>query len=290
MRSASFEYFAPRTIDEVLSLLEKYGEEAKILAGGQSLVPMMKLRLIKPRYIIDIYKNLKKDLSYVVEEGDRLRIGALTTHYEILTSELIRTKCPILAKAAEYIGDWQVRNRGTIGGSLCHADPAAHYLPVIVALNAELLVKGPNKERVIKATEFFKDIMTTALASNEILIEIRVPKINGYAWGYEAIHRRSGDFALCISTVLLRLKDRYCESAKIVIGAATPVPIEMKNAEKILEGKTIDEKIIEEASMKVYEELPKPFSDIKATADYRREMAKVLTRRALIHALRGGEK
>jgi len=245
------------------------------------------MRLIKPKYIIDIYKNLKKDLSYIKEEYDRLSIGALTTHYEILTSKLIRAKCPILAKAAEHIGDYQVRNRGTIGGSLCHADPAAHYLPAIVALNAELLVKGPNKERIIKATEFFKDMMTTALGPNEILIEIRVPKLNGYAWGYEVIQRRSGDFALCISAVLLKLRDKFCESAKIIIGGATPIPVEMKNTEKFLEGKTLDEKIIDEASMKVYEELPKPMSDIKATADYRREMAKVLTKRALIYALRG---
>jgi carbon-monoxide dehydrogenase medium subunit len=287
MRPAIFEYHAPDTVEEALSLLEMYGEEAKVLAGGQSLIPMMKMRLIKPNHIIDVYKKLKKELSYIKEVDGKLRVGALTTHYEILTSDLVRAKCPILAKAAENIGDWQVRNMGTVGGSLCHADPAAHYLPVAVALDAELLVRSSSKERIVKASEFFKDVMTTALLPNEILIEVRVPKLDGYGWGYEVIQRRSGDYALCISTILLRLKAKVCESAKIVIGGATPTPLEMKNAEKILEGKKLDEKLIDEAAVKVYESLARPMSDIKASAEYRREMAKILTKRALTNALRG---
>ncbi len=160
----AFEYYAPATIEDALHLIVENPDRAKVIAGGQSLLPLMRFRLVSPAMLVDIGKHLRGKLSYVRENQDGISIGALTTHHELSTSEVVRARCPMLAKAAEDIGDYQVRNRGTIGGSLCHADPAAHYLPAVVALGAELVATGAGGKRVIRAADFFKEMFTNALA------------------------------------------------------------------------------------------------------------------------------
>lgn len=286
MRPASFEYFRALNLNEALELLDKYGKEAKILAGGQSLLPLLKMRILSPKYIIDITRI--PELHYIRELDKTIAIGALTTHYEVLSSSVIKDKCPILSKAAGYIGDLQVRNRGTMGGNVCHADPASHYLPALIALEADFIVRSKDGERIIKAKEFFKDMFTTAIKPNELLVEVRVPKLDGFRYGYESIQRRSGDLALAISSVIIKIEKGVCKSAKIVIGATSPVPIELKAAEELLIGKELNKDIIEKVASKVYEELPEPISDIKASSEYRREVARVLTIRALSSCMGGG--
>lgn len=286
-----FEYYASKSVEEALELLDKFKEDAKVIAGGQSLVPLMKFRIVAPKALIDIYKNLRGQMSYIKRSGpNEITIGALATHYEIVTSKLLNESCPILPRAAKRIGDFQVRNRGTIGGSLCHADPVAHYPPAIVALDAKLIAKSLTGERVIRAREFFKDVLTTDLRPNEILTEIRVPVLNErYRWGYESIERRGGDYPSAIAATVLKLKeDGTCEDAKIVLGAVATTPIEMDKAERALIGRKVDEEVINEVADKVYEELENPVGDIKASAEYKRELAKELTRRALLSAIGGG--
>src|SRR5205085_9902539 len=174
MIPAQFDYAAPATLDEALSLLAERPDDAKILAGGHSLIPAMKLRLAQPALLIDIGRV--KDLSYITEDGGQIRIGAMTTHYQIESSERLQEICPLLPECAASIGDVQVRNKGTIGGSLAHADPAADWPAAILALNAELIAVGPQGERIILANNFFVDMLTTVLRPNEILREIRIPQ------------------------------------------------------------------------------------------------------------------
>src|SRR5437899_1674564 len=173
MIPAAFDYLRPATLDEAIALLELHGADAKVLAGGHSLVPVMKLRLAQPKTVIDI--SSVADLSYVREQGDKIAIGAMTTHYDIEASPLLRDTCPLLTELAPQIGDAQVRNRGTIGGSLVHADPAADWPAAILALEAELVITGPSGARMLPAGEFFVDMLQTAIKPNEILSEIRVP-------------------------------------------------------------------------------------------------------------------
>jgi CO/xanthine dehydrogenase FAD-binding subunit len=283
-----FKYYAPQSLDEALDILDKFGERAKILAGGQSLVPLMKLRVVTPEVIVDIFKYVRKKISYIEKNGNTLRIGALVTHNEIISSRLVGEMAPMLAEAAKYIGDYQVRNRGTIGGSACHADPAANYLPALMALGAQFVIKGRKGERIVNAEDFFIDAFTTALRPGEILTEIRVPSISGYKWGYAAVQRRAGDYALVASAVLLKLEDSRVDEARIVVGAATPRPMRFREAEEILEGKELNESAIATAADKVYEGLKNPLSDIKASGDYRRIVAKMLVKSTLLSMLRGG--
>ena len=262
-----------------------------MIAGGQSLVPLMKFRIVTPKVLVDIYKNLRGQLGYIRMVGpDEIAIGALATHYEVATSELLREKCPILSKAAGRIGDRQVRNRGTIGGSLCHADPYAHYLPAVVALNAKFMIKSSSRERVVAARDFFKDVFTTDLRPNEILTEVRVPVLDEkYGWGYESIERRGGDYPSAVVATVLRFReDGACVDAKIVLGAVATKPVEMVDAERILMGRRVDKVAIEEAADKVYAGLERPVGDIRASAGYKREVARELTRRALLSAIGGG--
>lgn len=292
MRPAKFEYFAPHTVNEALDLLESHGEEAKALAGGLSLVPMMKLRLATPKYIIDITKI--PTLSYVVENGNGgLNIGALTTYYTLAASPIVQSKCPILVEVANGLGGPQVRNRGTIGGNLCHADPSCDYLPVILALNAELKIAGSKGERFIKASDFFLDLFTTPLQRSELLTEIRIPPIlpnTGQA--YIKLTQRSGDFAIVSAAVIVVLdKNKVCKEVGIGLGSVAPTPIRAEKAEKFLLGKTITDKLIEEGSALASQGI-KPTTDIHASAEYRTEMTKVITKRALKEAFirAGGEK
>ena len=292
MRPAKFEYFDPHTVGEALNLLERYGSETKVLAGGLSLVPLMKLRLAIPKYTVDITKI--PNLSYVIENSDGgLSIGALTTHYILETSSLVKSKCPLLSEAASSLGDTQVRNRGTIGGNLCHGDPACEYPPVILALNAELKTVSSKGERTIKAADFFLDLFRTSLKPAELLTEVKVPPIlpnTGEA--YLKLTHRSGDFPVVAVAVVMTLDKRnVCKAVSVGLGSVASTPIKAEETEKALLGKTVNNKLIDEASELATRRI-KPPTDIHASAEYRTEMTKVITRRALKAAFirAGGEK
>src|SRR3989449_3149995 len=216
MIAAQFDYKRANTLDEALSLLAQ-NEDAKILAGGHSLIPAMKLRLMQPPLLIDIGRI--KDLSYIREEGGQIRIGAMTTHYQIESSELLKKLCPLLPECASHIGDVQVRNKGTIGGSVAHSDPAGDWPAAIIALNAEIIAASKNGERTIKADDFFVDLLTTALLPGEILREIRVNKSNGRTGqAYLKMHHPASGFAVVGVAAKLSLNGEHdCKSASIGI-------------------------------------------------------------------------
>ncbi|MDY6863790.1 MAG: xanthine dehydrogenase family protein subunit M [Thermodesulfobacteriota bacterium] len=281
----NFEYFVPSSLDEAISLLEKYGEDAKLMAGGQSLIPLMKLGLGFFEYIISIDRI--PNLSYINEiKGCGVAIGGLTNHSMIENSDLIKSKYPLLAEAVSSIGDVQVRNRGTIGGNLCHAEPAADYPPVMVALNAKFKVIGPTGERTIHARDFITDIFTTTLEYNEILTEIILPELPaGTGGAYQRLSRRSGDFAIVSVASLITLDDENnCKDVSITLGAVGSTPIKAELAETMLLEKKLNETILEDISEKV-SEFGEPTTDIHASEEYRREMIKVFTKRCLKLAL-----
>src|SRR5882762_11416571 len=216
MIPAAFDYLAPKTIDEAVGLLAQHPDEAKILAGGHSLIPAMKLRLAQPRLLIDIGRI--SNLSYIREEGTEIRIGALTTHYQIESSERLKQICPLLPECAGSIGDVQVRNKGTIGGSLAHSDPAGDWPAAIIALNAELIAASKSGERTIKADDFFVDLMTTALEPGEIVREIRISKPKGgTGQAYMKMHHPASGFAVVGVAATLTIEDDVCRSARIGI-------------------------------------------------------------------------
>jgi len=282
-----FEYRAPDTIEDALHLIAENQDRAKVIAGGQSLLPLMRFRLVNPAMLVDIGKHLRGELSYVKEGPTGISIGALTTHYELSMSEVARALCPMMVKAAQDIGDYQVRNRGTVGGSLCHVDPAAHYLPAAVALDAEIVAASPGGKRVVKAVDFFREMFTNGLHPDEILTEIRIPKPFGIPWGYEVIHGQGGSFATAIAAVMLKAHTSACESATIVIGAATATPVRITDAEDLLKGKTLTKELLMESAKAVRSSLPSPLVDPRVGAVYRRQMASLAVRRALLSAFGG---
>src|SRR5262244_3447602 len=217
MIPAAFDYQAPATLEEAVSLLSKDPDGAKVLAGGHSLIPAMKLRLAQPQLLIDIARI--KSLSYIRENGNKILIGATTTHYQIESSDLLKRICPLLPACAASIGDVQVRNKGTIGGSVAHADPAGDWPAAIIALNAALVVAGKKGERTIKVDDFFVDLLTTALAPGEILREVRVPKSNGRTGqAYAKMHHPASGFAVVgVAANLTTDGNNGCKSASIGI-------------------------------------------------------------------------
>lgn len=284
MIPAAFEYHVPKSLDEALRLLDQHGDEAKVLAGGHSLLPLMKLRLAAPRFVIDIGRI--RPLDYIREEGGRVLIGALATHAAIETSSVSRAKCPVLAETAAEIGDVQVRNRGTIGGSLAHADPAADYPAAILALEAEIVASSVGGTRSISAADFFVDLLTTQLRPGEIVTEVRVP-VNGPRTGaaYAKLHQPASGFALV--GVAARVSLSATGSLERVTVGVTGVAAKAYRAtavEKALLGKQPNEKLLAEAvrgAAKGVEAL----SDLHASRDYRKEMAAVFAKRALEKAL-----
>ena len=285
MKPAPFEYFAPLELQEALDLLERYGDEAKILAGGQSLMPLMNLRLARPGLIIDINRLSSLDTITATPE-DGLTIGALTRQRALEHSKIVQEQNPILAAAMPLIGHFQIRNRGTIGGSLVHADPAAELPAVSLLLGAEFLLRSKSAVRVVPAEEFFLSYLATAIRPAELLTEIRLPKWpSGEAWAVQEIARRKGDFAL-IGVALRAELDagETVQNAVIVMFGVGGKPQRMERAEAILKGRRISEAFLRELSRVVAEEL-QPDSDIHASAAYRKEVDSVLVRRALESAL-----
>ena len=283
MIPAQFEYVAPRTLEDALRLVERHGDEAKILAGGHSLLPLMKLRLAQPRYVIDIGRL--RNMNYIREENGQIAIGALTTHAEIESSALLRAKCPLLSETAASIGDVQVRNRGTLGGSLAHADPAADYPAAVLALNAEIIAASTGGTRTIPVSEYFLDMLTTALRPGEILSQVRVapqPPHTGAA--YEKLHQPASGFAIVGVAAKLTLGNGgTIEDVAIGVTGLGPKAFRAETAENTLRGKKASEKLFAEAAQHAAQGI-EPLSDLHASADYRRNMAIVYARRALNRA------
>jgi aerobic carbon-monoxide dehydrogenase medium subunit len=273
-----FEYYAPATLSETIELL-KTKDESKVLAGGQSLLALMKLRLAAPKNIIDI-TNLR-GMSYIREDKGYLAIGALTIHDMVEQSDVIRDKFTLLYDAASKIGDQQIRNRGTVGGSSCHADPAADLPTALLAANAQFVIEGPKGKREISAQDFFIDVFTTALEHDEVLTEIKIPNFPPRSGsGYIKHSRREGDFAITSCGVVVTMEGNRCNDVRIALGSIAPTPLRFKNAEEFLKGKTLDDKTIMEASLQKPEGADPP-SDMHGSAEYRMEMIKVFTRRSL---------
>ena len=282
MIPAQFDYARANTLDEALSLLTQ-NEDAKLLAGGHSLIPAMKLRLIQPPLVVDIGRI--KDLSYIREAAGQIQIGAATTHYQIESSELLKKICPLLPECAGHIGDVQVRNRGTIGGSLAHADPAGDWPAAIVALNAELVAVSKQGERVIKADDFFVDLLTTALDPGEILREIRISKPAGAAQAYVKMHHPASGFAVVGVAANLSVNGDKCERASIGITGVSAKAYRPAAVESSLNGATLNEQTIAAAAARAVDGIDTN-GDLFASADYRRHLAQVYTRRAIEAAMK----
>lgn len=283
MYPAAFSYQAPRSLDEAVALLAQHGEGAKLLAGGCSLLPAMKLRLAQPAMLIDISRVT--ELAGIRMDGDTLVLGAATTHSAIEQSDLVRGHCPLLAEVAPHIGDVQVRHRGTIGGSLAHADPAADWPAAILALDAELRAMGPRGERSIAARDFFVDMLTTALAPGEVLTEIRIPR-PGRRGAYEKARNRASGYALVGVAVALDMNNGQIASAGIGVTGATEKPVRAAAAERALAGQQPAEAAIQQAAAQAAQGLT-CLDDIHANPEYRQHLVEVLTRRALTRALAG---
>jgi len=279
-----FELHSPDTISEAISLL-KSKKDSKILAGGQSLVPLMKLRLVSPANLVDLRRI--PGLSYIKEAKGHLLIGSMTTHNEVATSSLVNKKCMTLSETASQIGDQQVRNRGTIGGTICHADPAGDIPAAAVALDAELKVAGPRRRRVIKAKDFFEDILTTSLRREEILTEVKVPVLPPKSGGaYLKLGRGASDLATVgVAAVITLDKAGACKDARLGLAGVGSTPIRATRAEDVLKGQKLSDGLVAEAGEKA-SEMSNPSSDIRGSAEYKREMVKVYVRRAIGQSLR----
>ena len=283
MKPSAFEYLAPETVEEAIDLLGRYGEEAKILAGGQSLVPIMNFRLGRPEVLIDI--NRIKELDYIKEEGDELVIGALTRERDLELSPRVQKRCPLLAKAISFIGHVPIRNRGTIGGSLVHADPSSEIPTATCALDAKMRVVGPSGERILGPEEFFLTYLTTSLEPSEMLVEVRVPAFpEKTGWSFTELSRRSGDFAIVgVASILFMEDGDLCKEARISLGGVASTPVRAEEAEELLSGETMTESLIDKAALEAVE-VTDAESDYHASDEYRREMARVFVRRGLREA------
>jgi carbon-monoxide dehydrogenase medium subunit len=284
MIPAQFDYEAPATLNEAVALLAARSDEAKILAGGHSLIPAMKLRLAQPQLLIDIGRI--KDLSYIREEGGQIRIGAMTTHYQIESSERLKQICPLLPECAASIGDVQVRNKGTIGGSLAHSDPAGDWPAAIIALRAELVAVGTNGERLIKADDFFVDLLTTALEPGEILREIRINTPQGTCGqAYQKVHHPASGFAVVGVAVTLNLgSDGSCELAGVGVTGVASKAYRASAVEAALSSKQLNDQTIAQAASHAVDGVDAN-SDLYASDEYRRHLAQVHTRRAIANAV-----
>jgi carbon-monoxide dehydrogenase medium subunit len=279
MIPAAFDYVAPRTIPEAVAELVKHGQEAKVLAGGHSLIPLMKLRLSTPSFLVDIGRI--GNLSYIREEDGHIAIGALTTHHDIEFSELIKRKLPLLSSAASQIGDPQVRNRGTIGGAAAHADPFGDFPACLLALEAQLVVAGDRGERTIGARDFFVDTFTSALEPNEILREIRIATPpEGSRGTYLKFSRRSQDWAIVAVAAQVSVGGHDVKNVAIGLTGMGSTPIRASGVEQALRGKSAHPEEIRAAAEHA-DEGSDPQQDLNGSPDYRRHLAKVLTRRAL---------
>ena len=279
MYPAQFDYHTPGTVKEALDLLGKYKDDAKLLAGGHSLLPAMKFRLARPAHLVDLRKV--PGLSGIKEEGGSLVIGAMTTHWAVESSPLVKAKCPVLAQTAAQIGDPMVRNMGTIGGSLSHADPAADYPATIIALNAEMVVEGPKGKRTIKVDDFFKSLMTTAVGPDEILTEVRVPVCGAnVGCAYMKFPHPASRFAVVGVAAALTVEGGKVSKASIGITGAGTKAVRAKGVEAALLGKALDAATIQAAAEKAPDGVDVQ-ADLQGSVEYKTHLLKVFAKRAI---------
>ncbi len=277
MIPAEFDYVAPGSLDDALKALADGGEDAKVLAGGHSLIPLMKLRMAAPSLIVDLRQL--DELKHTSSDGDSIRLGALVTHHRVATGGFGLTSA-----AAATIADQQVRNMGTIGGTLAHGDPASDMPAVLLALEGSVIIRGSGGEREVAAADLFEDFLTTAVGEGEILTEVRFPKLDGYGYGYEKFNRRQEDWAMvAVSALVKKASDGTCEDVRIGLTHMGSVPLRATAAEQALRGKPLDADSIAAAAEQAAEGTEPP-SDLNASVDYKQHLARVLTRRALTTA------
>lgn len=280
MYPAPFEYHRAASVEDAIGLLQAYGDDAKLIAGGHSLLPVMKLRLAAPEHLIDISRI--DGLRGVRDDGGSLVIGTLTTHQDIARNDLIRAQAPVLAETADLVGDRQVRNRGTIGGALAHADAAADYPAAILALEAELVATGPNGSRIIPASEFFLDLLTTALEPDEVLTEIRIPALPGQTGSsyLKLANQASGYAVVGVAAVITLVPDGTVASARIGITGTGAVASRATGSEDALQGQAPDDAAIQAAASLAADGID-PLSDLSASAEYRVAVTRGLAQRAI---------
>jgi aerobic carbon-monoxide dehydrogenase medium subunit len=277
----SFDYEVAESVDHAIELLGEHGDESKLIAGGHSLIPLMRLRLAIPTVLIDVGRI--DDLSYVRDDGDHLAIGALTRHREVHFNDLINEHCGILGYTAGLLGDPSVQHRGTLGGTLAHGDPAGDMPSVVSALEGEIVVKGPDGERTIPALDFFQDYLMTDLDEQEVITEVRVPKLGpNTGWSYKKFSRRSQDWAIVGVAAVVEKNNGSIDSARIGLTSMGSTPIRASAVEEALSGAG-DDDVAEAAN--AADEGTEPGSDDAASAEFRRHLARVWTRRAIEEAL-----
>jgi carbon-monoxide dehydrogenase medium subunit len=272
MIPAAFDYVRAGSADEAISLIGEHGDDAKFLAGGHSLVPLMKLRLAQPAVLVDIGRV--SDLSYIRDAGDHVAIGALTRHMDVENSDLLQSEVPLLAHAAHHVGDPQVRHRGTLGGTIAHADPASDLPATTLALGATYVAQGPNGTREIAAADFYQGFLESALAPDEMLTEIRVPKMNGAGWSFQKFNRRAQDWAI---VGVAAWRNNGDSGVALVNMGSTPV-LATSVSSALASGASVED-AAEQAAAEA-----EPQADLNASVDYRTHLAKVLVKRALIEA------
>ena len=281
MISMPFEYTRATSLDDALAKLRAAKGDGKLIAGGHSLVPLMKLRLSEPKVLIDIGRI--DGLSGITAKGDAIEIGAGTTHHDVAASDLLRNVCPMLAETAGEIGDPQVRNRGTLGGSLAHADPAADYPAAMLALDAEIQIKGSGKSRVVKASDFFQGMFTVDLAADEIITAVQFKPVKAAA--YAKLHQRASHFAIVGVAAALAVTNGVVQSARIGLTGASSHATRLTGAEQALAGKPLSSDTIEAAARAAGTTVGDLNSDLHASEEYRRAMIPVFTKRALLRAM-----
>jgi aerobic carbon-monoxide dehydrogenase medium subunit len=284
MKPAPFEYLRPTDLEGVLTALAAGGEATKILAGGQSLVPMMNLRVVAPKRLVDI--NRVPGLDRIAVEGDRLVIGALARHTDVMASPNVRQHAPLVAAAYRHVAHRPIRNRGTIGGNLAHADPASELPAVMLALDAEMALRSRNSERQVPAGQFFLGTFETAARADELLTSIHIPLAAGSRrWGFEEVSQRQGDFALVAVAATFAVEDGRCASPRLAYAGVADRAVRIAVAEAALDGHSPDEALFEQVAASAAEAVNPP-EDVHADVDYRRDLVRALTRRALSAAAR----
>lgn len=282
MIPAGFEYHAPRSLPDAVQLLTSLGGDAKLLAGGHSLLPMMKLRFAQPGHLIDL--NRIDALRGIREEEGDIVIGAMTTENALIASPILKQKLPLLAEAAQLIADPQVRNRGTLGGDIAHGDPGNDHPALALALEASLVVEGPRGRRTIPATGFFHGTYMTDLAEDEILVEIRYPALRpGTGYAYEKLKRKTGDFATAAAAAVMQMAGGTVKSVRIALTNVASTALRAADAEKALLGKPLDDKVLRDAAARAMA-ICQPADDLRGDAEYKTAMAGQMVRRALLKA------
>jgi carbon-monoxide dehydrogenase medium subunit len=283
MIPGEFDYYAPGSLTEAVTLLRQYGDEAKLLAGGQSLIPAMRFRLAQPPVLIDL--NGVGGLEYVREDDGHLTIGALTREVMLEESALVQGKYHLLAEAARVIADPVVRNRATVGGNIAHADPANDHPAVMLAYNAEVIALGPDGTRAIPIDDFFVGLFENSLAADEILTEIRIPTPGANSGGaYVKLERKVGDYAISAVAAQLTMSGEVCTAVRLALTNVSPIPMRAKNAEQALLGKVVTAEVLEAAGQAAAAECD-PSPDLRGSVAYKRDLTRVLTKRAIRQAM-----